>query len=162
MQAHDLGEPAFERDWRFKHARHVDDSRRDGREAGQREFVDVGRHGRAAGVHAVGEGARGQVPAELTRFLDVADGVLVADAGEADDRGRVVEGVEKAVRRQIEDAVAAARRDPADGAGADDGVEGIVWEAVAGPRFVEMDGVVHRRHDTALTGTALLVRQFFR
>src|SRR5258708_38074150 len=54
------------------------------------------------------------------------------------DRRVVAEAVEEAVGRQIDIALAVPRRNPADRPGRDDGVEGIVLEAVAVLRFVKM------------------------
>ena len=65
---------------------------------------------------------------------------MVADrAREADDRRLVAEGVEEAVRREVDIALAVARGDPADRARSDDGVEGVVLEAVALGGLVVME-----------------------
>ena len=87
-------------------------------------------------VHGVGQRARGQVPGELAGLLDVAHRVLVANAGEANNGRGVIEGVEKTVRRQVECALRIARRDPANRSWPDDGVEGVVRQAVAVDRLI--------------------------
>ncbi len=143
-QPPDLDRAALERDRALGHARHADQRRRERRQAGERELVDLGRHGGAARVHPLDERPRRQVPDELAGRLDVAHGVLVADAGEADDRRRVVERVEEAVRREVQRAVRRARRDPADRPRPDDRVERVVRQAVAVLRLVGME-VVHQR-----------------
>ncbi len=52
--------------------------------------------------------------------------------------GVIAEGVEEAVGRQIDVAAAVARGNPPDRARGDDGVEGVVLEAVAVLRLVVM------------------------
>src|SRR5258705_13319865 len=69
-------------------------------------------------------------------LLDVGDAVLPGSRGKSDDRGVVIEAVEKAVWRRVEVALGIGGGDPADGAWRDDGIEGIVLEAVAARRLV--------------------------
>ena len=66
------------------------------------------------------------------------DAVLPVGGGEADDRRVIAEGVEEAVGREVDVALGIARGNPADRARRDDGVEGIVLEAVAVRGLVEM------------------------
>src|SRR5207248_5369080 len=68
----------------------------------------------------------------------VLDAIFPGRRGEADDRRHVAEAVEETIRRKIDIAFGAARRNPADRARSDDGVERIVLEAVAVPGFVEV------------------------
>lgn len=139
LQLDDLRDLAFERYRAFLDARRLDQTRWRGRESGQREFIDFRGDCGAAGIHGFGQWAGRQVPDKLAGFLDVAQRVLFADAGEADDGRDVVEGVEEAVWREVQNAALAQRRDPADRTWADDGVERIVGESVALAGFVEMD-----------------------
>ncbi len=102
----------------------------DGSETGEVELAGLGRYGCGGLVHLRGQRFGGEVPHERTGFACVAQRVLRAGAGKTEDGWCVGERIEEAVRREIEDAVGAARGDPADGARADDRVEGIVREAV--------------------------------
>src|SRR6266436_8392906 len=86
---------------------------------------------RGSGVHLLRQIHGREIPDELAGLLDVGDAVLPGSRGKSDDRRVVIEAVEKAVGRQVEVAVGIAGGDPADRARRDDGVEGIVLEAVA-------------------------------
>ena len=86
----------------------------------------------------------GQVPGELTGLLNIGHAVLVAHAGEADDRRGVIEGVEETVRRQVQHPIAAARRNPADRPGRYQSVERVVGQAMAFRRSIEVGVCSHR------------------
>lgn len=60
----------------------------------------------------------------------ISDGVLAADAGKPDDRRRVVKGVETTVRRQSEHPGCTSGPYPAIQARPEDGIEGLVRQAV--------------------------------
>src|SRR5476649_764333 len=84
-----------------------------------------------------------QVPGELAGLLDVVQAVFAPDAGKTNDRRNVVERIEEAVGRQVQVTIGILRRNPADGARADDGVERVMGQAVAVGGFVEVDVVGH-------------------
>src|SRR5476649_1875374 len=86
-----------------------------------------------------------QVPGELAGLLDVVQAVFAPDAGKTNDRRNVVERIEEAVGRQVQVTIGILRRNPADGARADDGVERVMGQAVAVGGFVVVDGVGHGR-----------------
>ncbi|MNV90627.1 hypothetical protein D3C71_1850340 [compost metagenome] len=73
------------------------------------------------------------------RGFDVGKGVLAANAGKADDRRNVVEGVEETVGRQIAHASTAQAGDPANRTWADNRVERVVRQAVALARIVAVE-----------------------
>ena len=145
-ELHDLRALAFHAHRAFGHARWLYLCRCQRRELGQCELVHLGGHGGAALVHGFGQRMRGEVPHKLTVLFDVGERVFASDARETDDRRRVVERVEEAVRREIEHTGVAARGDPADGAGPDDGVERIVRQAVALAWEVAVEAVVGVGH----------------
>src|SRR5882672_3148520 len=93
---------------------------------------------RGGSIHLLRQIHGGEIPDELAGLLDVPGAILPRGGGEADDRRVIAEGVEEAEARQIDVAVGIPRRDPADRARRDDGVEGIVPEAVAVRRLVIM------------------------
>ncbi|MPM29688.1 hypothetical protein SDC9_76228 [bioreactor metagenome] len=153
LQLDDLRALAFHGDRAFGHARRGDLLRRQRCQPAQHELVHLERHGRAALVHGLGQRLGRQVPHELARLLDIGQRVLLAQAGEPQDGRRVVERVEKAVRRQIAHACAAFGGHPANGARADDGVERIVRQAVAFARAIGVKAVgFDGGHGWALAG----------
>src|SRR5439155_4349855 len=99
-------------------------------------FIDVLGDMRRSQVHLLRQIHGREIPNELAGVLDVGYAVLPGSRGKADDRRVVIEPVEKAVGRQIDVAPGIAGRDPADRARRDDGIEGIVLEAVAACRLV--------------------------
>src|ERR1700731_159010 len=94
---------------------------------------------RRSGVHLLRQILGGEIPDEFFRLLDVGDAVLPGGRGKTDDRRGIAEAIEEAVRSEIEIALGVARRDPADRARRDDGIEGIVPEAVAVFRLVVVE-----------------------
>src|SRR5690348_8518226 len=87
-------------------------------------------HGRRSLIHLWRQRARREIPHELARLPRVAQSVLLTRTGKADDGRRIGKGIEKAVRREIEMAVSAARGDPPDGTWPDDCVERIMRQSV--------------------------------
>lgn len=98
----DLRDTALEDRPGLGDVRNIDDPRRRGRHAGEDELVDVRSDWSGGRVHGFGEVSADQVPAELAGRAGVRKGVLRPVAGEADDRRRVVEGGEEAVRRKVQ------------------------------------------------------------
>ncbi|CEE57236.1 hypothetical protein XAC2852_130158 [Xanthomonas citri pv. citri] len=161
LQWQQLAEPAFETDRTGSDPWRTDQARWRHLQAGQIEFIDFRRYHRRAGVHCFRQWPGGQIPGEFAGGFDVAHAVLATDGGKADDRRNVVECIEKAVRRQIGNALDAARADPADGTRADDGIERIVRQPVTLPRLVEVNAVVgcaHRDPDAMEGGAAVTLR----
>ena len=74
--------------------------------ARQRELIRLRGHAGAGLVHGP-PGLRCQAPAKFTCCLDVAQRVLVPDAGKADDGRYVVERAEETVGRQVQATVGA-------------------------------------------------------
>ena len=102
LQLQHLRQAAFKRHRAFRHARHFDAARCNRRQAGQVELADFRRHVGAGLVHLFSQWPGDQVPDELTGLLDVAQAVLGTNAGKADEWRRVVERIEKAVRRKVQ------------------------------------------------------------
>ncbi len=99
-------------------------------------------------VHGFGQWAGDEVPHKHAVFLHIAHRVFQAGAREANDGRDVVKSVEKAVGREVQNAVVAAGRYPADGAWANDGVEGVVGQPVA------VFGLVKMRHLATVNANA--------
>ncbi len=133
--------------------RHIDQLARHRRKARKREFIDFMRHMRRGRVHLLRQIPGGEIPDEFAGLRHVTDGILGASRGKADDRRLVVEGVKEAVGREIDVAVLAAGRDPADRTRPDDGVERIVPQPVAVPGFVKM--IVASAHECFASSQAL-------
>src|SRR5258708_35579555 len=91
-------------------------------------------------VHLLRQILGREIPDELFRLLDIADAVLPGGRGKADDRRVIAEAVEETVGREGDVAIGVAGRNPADRARGDDGIEGIVLEAVAVGRLVIVHG----------------------
>src|ERR1700712_5354985 len=89
-------------------------------------------------IHVFRQIEGSEIPDEFAGILDVLDGVLPGRRGKADDRRLVAKAVEEAVGREVDVALAVARGNPPDRARRNDGVEGVVLEAVAVLGFVEM------------------------
>ena len=115
----------------FGDARHVDELAGHRGQAGDLEFADIVGDMRRGRVHLLRQIHGGEIPDEFAGLLDVLDAVLPGGGGEADDRRVIAEAVEEAVGREVDVALGVARGNPADRARRDDGVEGIVLEAVA-------------------------------
>ena len=67
----------------------------------------------------------------------------MAIAAKTNDGGNVVKAIEKAVGCEIDETRCPFGRNPTDGPGADDGVEGVVGQAVAVFGFVAVNRVGH-------------------
>src|SRR5258708_4380209 len=138
LQLNDLRQLALERHRAFRHPRHVDELAGHRGQPGDLELADVMGDVGGGCVHLFRQVHGGEIPDELAALLDIGDGILPGGRGKTDDGRVIAEAVEEAVGRQIDIALGVARRDPADRARGDDGVEGIVLEAVAVLRFVKM------------------------
>jgi len=134
----DLRQLAFKRDRALGDPGHVDALARGRRQPGDIEFTDVVGDMRRGGVHLLRQIHDREIPDEFSGLLDIGDAVLPGGGGKADDRRMVAEAVEEAVRRKVDVALRVSRRNPADRARGDDGIEGIVLEAVAVRRLVVM------------------------
>src|SRR3954465_4237193 len=95
------------------------------------ELALPARQRRRGRVHLLAQFPRRHAPDELAGLLGEARGILVALAREADDARVAGETVEVAVRREIDGAGAAPRRDPADRPGDHHGLERVVRKEVA-------------------------------
>src|SRR3954470_15425307 len=138
LQLDDLRQLAFEGYRALGDTRHIDELAWRRGEPRDLEFADVVGDVRRRRVHLLRQIHGGEIPDELAAFLDVLDAVLPRGRGKADDRRMVAKAVEKTVGREVDVALGIARGDPADRTRRDDGVERIVPEAVAVPRFVEV------------------------
>src|SRR5690349_3428949 len=123
LQLEDLRHLALESDRAFRDPGHVDELAGDRRETSELELIDIAGDVGRGRVHLLRQVHGGEIPDELAGILDIAGAILPVGGGEADDRRHVAEGVEKAVRRQIDVAAAVARRDPPDRARRDDRIE---------------------------------------
>ena len=108
LQLDDLRHLAFEGDRAFRHAGHVDELAGRGGQPRDLELIDIMGNVRRRRVHLLRQIHGGEIPDELAGILDIACAVLPVRRGKADDRGVVAEGVEEAVRRQVDVATAIA------------------------------------------------------
>src|ERR1700731_1542513 len=138
LQLNDLRQLAFEGDRAFRDPGHVDQPARRRGQSGDAEFADVVGDVRRSGIHLLRQVHGGEIPDEFFRLLDILDAVLPGSRGKADDRRMVAKAVKETVGREIDIALGVTRRNPADRARGDDGVEGIVPEAMAVFRLVEV------------------------
>lgn len=138
LHLQDLRAAAFKADWALQHPGHAQKARGGGGQTGQGKFVHLGGHALAGLVHGFGQGARDQIPDKFAVGFDVVQRVLAPDAGKADQRRHVVEGVEETVGRQVQHAFGTAGGDPANGPRPHDGVEGVVFQAMAQAGFVKV------------------------
>ena len=140
----DVGQSAFKGHRALCDSGHPDQLRIHGFQPRQLELIHLRRDSGTGLVHGIGQLTRGQVPRELASLLNIAHRVFPTDAGEADDGRDVVEGVEEAVRRQIDPTARAPARNPPDRSRADDGVEGIMRQSVPVAGLVGMRVSIHR------------------
>ena len=114
LQLDDLRQPAFERHRAFGDAGHIDELAGYGGETRDIEFIDVTGDVGRGGVHLLRQIHGGEIPDEFPGLLDILDAVLPGGGGKADQWWMVAERVEEAVGRQIDMALAVARRNPPD------------------------------------------------
>ena len=105
---------AFEGDRRFLHARRLHQARRCGGEAHEPHFVDVRPDRGRGAIHRFAQIVGGERADELAGLLGVALTVLAAARGEHHEMRILGDGIEETIGREIDDAVLAERRDPAD------------------------------------------------
>ena len=105
---------AFERDRRLRDARRRHQTRRRGRETREPHLVDLGADRGRGLAHRLAQIVGGERADEFAGLLGVALAVLAAAGGEHHEMRILRDGVEEAVRREIDHAVLAERRDPAD------------------------------------------------
>src|SRR5450830_242514 len=130
FELHDVRHSTFEGHGAFLHSGWLYEPRRRMSETCQVELINLWANGGTSGIHCLSQRPSGQVPGKLACRRYVADAVFPANAGKTNNRGLVIERVEEAVRRKVDDAFFADRGDPADGARTDNGVKRIVIQAV--------------------------------
>src|SRR5450830_1925494 len=143
LQLNRLRHSALKRNRTFSNSRCCNQARCHRGQASKFKFTDFRCKRRTRLVHRLRQRACHQVPDKLASLFDVANRILVTNAGETDDGWNVIKRSEKAIGRCIEHAICVAGRDPANRTWSDDGVEWVMGQPMSLARFVVVSRIGH-------------------